>query len=176
MKVKTSGWKSGTLHEVDQRVANFDLKLATSALWRTWYSEVSSDFISSAILLLLKWKSSLLKGFALLKTIWLFSEVGTKKPVESESRMFFSRAWWYSSLGLMACGEGGADGWGSGGGVEALGGRDLGRKARGCSEVSVGVGLAETEMYGNGDESGVGVFSSIWIMLKLGEFLVGVGG
>ena len=117
----------------------------------------------------------MLKGFAFLKTSWLFSEVGTKKPVESDSKIDFSRDWWNSSFGSMAGGEAEAEGWGSGGGVETFGEGDLGRMARRCSEVSVGVALAETEMSGKGDESGGGVFPSIWIILKWGDFLVGVG-
>ena len=66
----------------------------------------------------------------------------------------------------MAGGKGGAAGWFSGGGVEIFGKGDLGRKSRGCSEVSVGVALAETEISGKGDDSGGGVFPPIWIILK----------
>ena len=76
----------------------------------------------------------------------------------------------------MAGGEAEAEGWGSGWVFETFGEVDLGSKARGCSDVSVGVALAETEMSGKGDESGGVVFPSIWIILKWGDMLVGVGG
>ena len=116
----------------------------------------------------LKWKSSLLKGFAFLKTSWLFSEVRTKEPDESDCRMDFSRANSNSDLELLTEGDGWTVCWTSGaGGLEGEVGA-LGWKARGGVETLAGAALVGEGSSGKVEEFGGGVLPSILMMLKCG--------